>query len=233
MQPEQVSEPEQYVGRRKFSLTRTVAAPVAVMLAPVALLSASYYSYSNLTDETLIAELSFEQLAEHRYLVNLSTGNFCDVEAFEIEGDQWRLDARFLKWKNWATAMGAESQYRLDRIEGRFSDVEMQNAEQGLSYDLSGETAIDVVDMSATLGRLNVLADASYGSSTFQVIDPDSIYDVYKTPTGIITRKREDPGFAFEGDVLTIDINNACGAKPGPWKSFSLWVNEQALNLKQ
>ena len=218
--------------RRRFSLTRIVATPAAVLLAPVALVSASYYSYSNLTDETLIAELSFEQLDENRYLVNLSTGDFCDVRAFEIEGDQWRLDARFLKWKYWASALGVDSQYKLDRIEGRYSDVAEENTATGLSYDLSGDTAVDVVDLSAALGKMNFMADASYGSSTFQAIDTGSIHDVYKTPTGIITRKREDPGFEFEGDVLTIDINNACGAEPGMWHTFSGWVNEQALRLK-
>jgi len=214
------------VRRRRFSFTRMLATPVIVLTAPVALLSASYYTYSNLTDETLIAELSFEQLDEHRYLVNLSSGDFCDVLAFEIEGDQWRLDARFLKWKNWATALGANSQYKLDRIEGRYSDIDMENNEGGLSHDLGGDTAVDLVDLSAGMGRFNVLADASYGSSTFQAIDTTKIYDVYKTPTGIITRAREEPGFAFEDDVLTIDINNACGGKPGYWESFAVWVDD-------
>jgi len=220
------------LARRRFSLTRIVLTPAAVLLAPVALVSASFYTYSNLTDETLIAELSFEQLAENRYLVNLSSGDFCSVEAFEIEGDQWRLDARFLKWKNWATALGAESRYKLDRIEGRYSKVADQNTEQGLSHDLADDTVIDVVDMSAALGKLNVFADASYGSSTFQSVNPEVIYQVYKTPTGLITRTREDPGFAFEGDVLTIDINHGCAGDPGVWESFAVWANDAGLALK-
>ena len=117
---------------RVSGFVRFMAAPLVLLSLLGALFSASFFAYSNLTDETQIAELSFKQLGEDEYLVNLATGDFCDVRSFVVRGDQWRLDASFLKWKYWASALGLESQYRLDRLEGRFSDINAQNDELAL-----------------------------------------------------------------------------------------------------
>ena len=210
-----------------------LAVPLVLLSAFLALLSASFYGYSNLTDETRIAELSFTKLNDYEYLVNIATGDFCEVRSFPVRGDQWRLDANFLKWKYWATALGMESQYRLDRLEGRYSDVNLQNRGTAAAHSLGEPTLLDLATFSDQLGRFNFLADAVYGSSTFQAMDETRIYDVYKTPTGIITRARENPGFDLVGDVLSIEINHACGNEPGVWVNFSYWLNDTLLEWQQ
>jgi hypothetical protein len=206
-----------------------LAAPLLLLAAFLALLSASFYGYSNLTDETRIAELSFTQVGEGEYLVNIATGDFCEVRRFPVRGDQWRLDANFLKWKYWAAAVGLQSQYRLDRLEGRYSDISRQNANPAVAHSLGEPTLLDLATFSEQLGRFNFLADAVYGSSTFQAIDETRIFDVYKTPTGIITREREYPGFDVAEDVLSIEINRACGNEPGLWFDVSYWLNDTLL----
>ena len=110
---------------RVSAFLRVLAAPAVALVLLLALFSVSYFGYSNLTSETRIAELSFTQIDTDEYLVNLATGDFCEVRSFVVLGDQWRLDARFLKWKYWAAALGFESKYRLDRLEGRYADVAM------------------------------------------------------------------------------------------------------------
>jgi len=209
---------------------RLLLFPFLPLIVAVALFSAAYSVFNRLTDETLIAELSFKQLSEDEYLVNLSTGDFCDVLSYEIHGDQWRLDASFLKWKYWATALGMESQYRLDRIEGRYADVGQQNTGTHLAHKLGEPTVLDLVTLSANMGKYNFLADAAYGTSTYQSIDPSRIYEVYKTPTGIITRQRENPGFDLQDDYLSIEINRACGGEPDIWMQFSLMLNDLILD---
>jgi len=210
-----------------------LAVPVVVASAFFALLSASFYGYSNLTDETRIAELSFAQVSEGEYVVNLSTGDFCEVRRFPVRGDQWRLDANFLKWKYWAAAIGMESQYRLDRLEGRYSDVNLQNSSPVMAHSLGEPTLLDLATFSEQLGPFNFLADAVYGSSTFQAIDETRIFDVYRTPTGIITREREHPGFDLTEDILSIEINHACGNEPGIWFNFSYWLNDTLLQWQE
>jgi hypothetical protein len=214
---------------RVSAFLRILAAPAVALVLLLSLFSVSYFGYSNLTSETRIAELSFTQIDTDEYLVNLATGDFCEVRSFAVLGDQWRLDASFLKWKYWAAALGFESKYRLDRLEGRYANVAMQNNRSGLSHKLGEPTLLDIARFSEGLGQFNFFADAAYGSSTFHDIDATQIYDVYKTPTGIISRKREHPGIDFQQNVLSIEINNACGSKPGVWFRFSYWLNDLIL----
>ena len=96
-----------------------------------------------LTDETLIAELEFDRTGEQRYVARLRTGDFCTELTFDVPGEQWRVDAQFLKWKYWASLLGIESQYRLERIEGRYRSVADQNEKPTLAHELAPPSAID------------------------------------------------------------------------------------------
>ena len=43
---------------------------------------------------------------------------------FTVHGDEWRIDARVLKWKPWANVLGLDTQYRLDRLSGRYESTQ-------------------------------------------------------------------------------------------------------------
>ena len=195
----------------------------------VALFSASIYTYTSLTSEAVVAELRFEPLGEQDYLARLRSGDFCEEQSFRVLGDQWRIDAEFLKWKYWALALGLDSQYRLDRFEGRYRAVGEQNTRPTLSHDLKKVTVVDVSGVSDTLGLLNFLTDATYGSSTYQDIDTDRVFYVYRTQTGLITRSeaKAEPRVGETG--LVVEITRACGVEPGYWQRFSVWLNDQVV----
>jgi len=188
------------------------------------LISASVYTYNVLTGETLIAELRFESRGPDRYVAYLRTGDLCDEQPLEVLGDQWRIDARFLKWYYWATLLGLDSQYRLERLEGRYRDVDAQNSRPTRAHDIGRRTTLDVVGLAASLGPLNFLVDATYGSSTYEDIDPARIYLVYKSPTGIFTRSRA-PADAAGDDALTVEVRRGCGEEEGLWQRAATWTD--------
>lgn len=200
---------------------------ILAAIVSVLLLSASVYTYNVLTGETLIAELRFEPRGPERYLAYLRTGDLCEEQPLEILGDQWRIDARFLKWRNWALLLGLDSQYRLDRLEGRYRNVGEQNSRPTRAYDLNRETTLDVVDLAESLGPLNFLVDATYGSSTFEDIDPDRIYLVYKSPTGIFTRSRPpvEEAVGARSEALTVEVRRGCGEDGSLWEQAASWTD--------
>jgi hypothetical protein len=93
----------------------------------IVLLTATIYTYHRLSSETLIAELRFDATGDRQYVAHLRTGDRCEDRQFPLYGDQWRIDAEFLKWKYWALLFGLDSQYRLDRLEGRYRSAADQN----------------------------------------------------------------------------------------------------------
>ncbi len=204
-----------------------IGAVVLLAVAVVMLLSASIYTFARLTDETLVAQLQFEQAGPDRYLARLNSGDFCTEREFEIQGDQWRIDAEFIKWHYWANALGFDSQYRLDRFEGRFSDVARQNRTADNAYSLSEQTSLDLVEVADSLGRYNFLVDVSYGSSTYQTIDTGRIYEVYRSQTGLLTRSRP-VSRAEPGDALAIEISQACGTPAPAWARLTAWIDRAA-----
>jgi hypothetical protein len=194
----------------------------------VLLLAASIHTYNMLTDETLIAEIRFERTGEREYAAHLKTGDFCDEQTLRIRGDQWRIDAEFLKWKYWASLFGLDSQYRLERFEGRYRSVDEQNSQPVLAHALGEATAVDIVRVAESLGGLNFLVDATYGASTYQSIDTTRIHSVYKTPTGIFTRSVPRPVAEASAEGLPIEIDAACGAPRGVWRRITDWTDTAA-----
>lgn len=195
----------------------------------VVLLSATVYTYNRLTAETLIAELRFERTGEREYLARLRTGDGCTERVLPLHGEQWRVDAEFLKWKYWALLLGLDSQYRLDRLEGRYRTAAEQNSEAKLAHDIADDTAIDIVALAGSLGRFNFLLDATYGSSTYQDIDVSRVHYVYRTTTGIITRSEPLPPLPAAGEPLPVNIVRACGAEPSAWRRFTAWIDRGAV----
>lgn len=203
----------------------SLALAVASVVGFVFLIGASIYTFNVLTDETLIAEIEFDRDGDQRYMAYLRTGDFCSEQAFAVLGDQWRIDAQFLKWHYFASLLGLKSHYRLERLEGRYRNVSEQNKKPTLSHALAPPSAIDIGGLSGRLGRLNFLADASYGSSTYHDVDTSLTYLVYKSPTAIFTRTRPRSVSQVAGQALKVEVRRGCGEPPGAAARLAGWVN--------
>ena len=204
---------------------------IVLVAITVLLVSANVYTYHRLTTETVIAELRFEPMGERQYLAHLRTGDRCEERVLPVLGEQWRVDAEFLKWQYWALVLGLDSQYRLDRLEGRYRTAEEQNTAPKIAHDLGADTAVDVVSIAHTLGSWNFLLDATYGSSTYEDIDPARVYRVYRTTTGIITRSEPRPTDFARGEPLAIDVTAACGQEPSLWRKTTQSADDLAVSV--
>lgn len=215
--------------RKAFTVSLLLIVVLCVLA--VLLVAANIYTYHRLTAETVIAELRFEPTGDRQYLAYLRTGDRCNERVLPVFGEQWRVDAAFLKWQYWAVLLGLDSQYRLDRLEGRYRSVAEQNTAPKVAHDLGGDTAVDIVTIARTLGSWNFLLDATYGSSTYEDIDPSRVYRVYRTTTGIITRSEPRPTDSQRGEALAIDVTAACGAEPSVWRRVTQSADGVAVSV--
>ncbi len=215
--------------RRLVKLSTAVLA--VCLFGMLTLFSGAFYTYSVLTDEALVAELTFTALGPQRYEAQLTTDDGCTQRTFELYGDQWRIDARFLKWHSWANLLGFDAYYRLSRIEGRYAVVEQQNTLPNVAYSLADEPAWDFVDIAIGMGRWNVFVDSVYGSSTFLEVDTDSLHRVYRTQTGLIARTQPLPPPRGPSGALEVEVLHACGREPGIWQRFSTWADRRVGGL--
>lgn len=86
---------------------------VALVLWTVA---GSLESYQPAVRGQPVAELFLEQTGSRSYRGTLTRLPVGRVQVFELEGDQWRLEARTLDWRGWAAGIGLAPMYRLELL---------------------------------------------------------------------------------------------------------------------
>ena len=113
------------------------------------LLAANLHTCLRLSDESPIAKLQFVRTGVGRYEAIISYGDFCNRERYALYGDQWRLHARFLKWRPWANLPGFDSLCRIERPGGRYRDVGRENTEPHEAHTLHPHDGVDLVALLA------------------------------------------------------------------------------------
>ena len=105
-----------------------------------------------------------------------------------LQGDEWQLDVRMIKWRNWLTFLGEDPLFRLERISGRYvlADQAVQNAPT--AHALGDGSGFDVWAFARRSGHWLPGIDAAYGSSVFLPMRDGARYRVTISPTGLLAR---------------------------------------------
>lgn len=156
------------------------------------LLAINLQTYARLVSEQPVADLHFERVADQRYTVSMTYPDG-RLERYQIEGDDWRLEAQFLKWKGWATVLGLEPQFRLERLAGRYHDIDQERRAEHSVIALSAQNGLpEELDLWAFAKRRPhwvPMIDASYGSATYLPMRNGTSYAVTVTNSGLIARE--------------------------------------------
>lgn len=150
--------------------------------------SLNFHTYARLTHEQPVAEIVFETRGPQRYRATLTQMPSGEMQVFILAGDEWQLDARVLKWQGWANLLGLDAQYRLERVSGRYRDIEQERHDDRTVYELSKNPGIDLWKLSTQYPRWLPFVDAVYGSATYQPMAQGARYEVRITQSGLIAR---------------------------------------------
>jgi hypothetical protein len=172
---------------------RTVSgALLAALGAGSALLGFNFVTYQRLTNERPAANISFTREGKQNYTAILQIPEE-EPRTLTVNGDEWRLDARFIKWHPVANIGGLDAYYRLDRITGRFTDTDQEiNAPRSV-YALSENPGLDIWKLAQDkrFARLKAL-DAYYGNSVYAPMKDGAEFAVFATQNGLIIRPQND-----------------------------------------
>lgn len=150
--------------------------------------SLNLHTYARLTHEQPVAEIVFEARAPQRYRATLTEMPGGEMQVFILAGDEWQLDARVLKWQGWANLLGLDAQYRLERVSGRYREIEQERHDERTVYDLSENPGVDLWELSTQYPRWLPFVDAVYGSATYLPMADGARYQVTITQSGLIAR---------------------------------------------
>ena len=159
----------------------------ALVCVCLVLLGANLRSYQRLTHEQLAGELQLTRTGDKQFEAVLTYPDGQKTE-LALQGDEWQVDARFLKWHALATLLGFDSAYRLERIGGRYTSVEDERTQPRTVYPLSAQPGVDPWDLVQRNRRWIPWVDALYGSATYLPMADGALYEIKVSQTGLIAR---------------------------------------------
>lgn len=145
-------------------------------------------TYLRFNYEQPVATLSFRALGPQAFRVTLTDANGV-IRTAELRGDDWQLDARVLKWRGFATMLGLDPLYRLDRLEGRYRSTAQERHDYHSVLDLHPNGAgLDLWALAQDHANWLPWVDASYGSATYLPMADGAEYSVSLSATGLLAR---------------------------------------------
>jgi hypothetical protein len=109
--------------------------------------------------------------------------------SFLIAGDEIYVDAHILKWKPLVNFLGLHTAYELDRVAGRYTQLEEERSKPRTVFSLSQDKAVNMFHLRQKYAFLTPLLDAQYGSGTFVPADKPAELEVRVSTSGLLIRK--------------------------------------------
>lgn len=182
--------------RRVAALHRSLWCVVAAALAALAaLLATSLVGYRRLTAEAPVARVATQRAGDHRFDVTVTPAGG-PAHSFVLDGDDWQIDARIIKWQPFAVALGAPPVYRLDRIGARWRDIDAERTAPRSVFALSPGGGIDRFDLARHCPRWLCAIDADYGSAAYLPMVDGGAFDVTLSATGGLVARPADAATA-------------------------------------
>lgn len=159
----------------------------------IALVAYDVYSYKQILQEQSIATLSFEEIEPQYFDVRL-VDKSGQEERFKLRGDQWQLDARIVKWQGYIATLGVKPAYRLERLSGRYFNIEQETTAQRTAYELNKSVySVDVWSLLNKYPDWLPAVDAVYGSATYLPLKDKALFEVTLSYTGLLARPLNEP----------------------------------------
>lgn len=111
------------------------------------------------------------------------------VRTFRLTGDEIYIDAHILKWKPLVNVLGLHTDYELDRVAGRYADVEEERTLPRTVFTLAQPKPFNLFDLRRGSDLLAPLVDAEYGSATFiATADVTTVWELRVSTSGLLIR---------------------------------------------
>ena len=144
--------------------------------------------YQSLTKEEVAAQISVSPIAPQRFT---ATVRYPDgrIANFILSGDEIYIDAHILKWQPLANFFGLHTAYELDRIGGRYRDIDQERSAERSVHSLSQDKSINLFGLRQRHTFLAILLDAKYGSATFVPVIQAAELELRVSTTGLLIRE--------------------------------------------
>lgn len=185
--------------RQRMSSKRGLAASAHALLGivcfalGVVLLGTGFAlrGYRLLNDEAPVVDIDARILSPQRWALTLTWPDGA-TRRETISGDAWRVEAIVLKWKLPAVLAGVPPLYRLDRLSGRYDDVQQETSAPRTVIDFRAAGAFDLLDLHRRYPQWLPEVDTVYGSGAYLPLVDQGHYTVSLMRTGALVARPDE-----------------------------------------
>ena len=159
----------------------------------------SYLTYGRLIEEQLISRIEFSRVSAEEFQARVMVTGKID-QFYTLRGDEWQMDAKIVSWKPPMTVLGLDPIYQLDRLSGRFAEIDRERSEPRTVHSLAAESPADVWRVARRFPFLMPGVDAHYGTATYVPMADGARFEVMLSRDAIIARPANDRARDAIGD---------------------------------
>jgi hypothetical protein len=164
---------------------------LVLMVVAAVLVAANLVTYARLTQEEEAARVTTRQLGEREFAVSVQARDL-PPRHYNLRGDEWQIDARVLKWRALGNLLGFDTVYRLERLSGRYGDIQSERSGPRTVHELAQDPGVDFWSMARRYHDYLPLADALYGSAAYVPMAEGAEYVVTVSASGLVVRPAND-----------------------------------------
>ena len=172
--------------RGTFNLLLAILMLVTAILFGV--ISIATNGYSALTMEQEAATVELRSIGKQVFVAKFTFPDESTSE-FMLKGDEFYVDAHIIKWRPIVNFLGLHTAYELDRVAGRYYNVNDETTKERTAYSLSQTKYINIFDIRNKFEILAPILDAEYGSATFIDVRKNNKIRIMVSTSGLLIRK--------------------------------------------
>ncbi len=171
------------------SLTAVLCALLCLSLAALSgTIAIATKGYRALTHEEVAAVVRVEPAGEKRVSAHFRFADGREA-SYQLAGDSLYVDAHILKWKPLANAFGLHTFYELDRVSGRYMNIEDEISGPRTLYSISRDKPLDIFNLRRIYPVFTPLLDCQYGSAAFINAEEPATLEIRVSTTGLLIRR--------------------------------------------
>ena len=151
-------------------------------------ISAGMQGYTALTREDVAARISVKPTTPKRFAATIRLANGREA-TFELAGDEIYIDAHILKMTPYANWLGLHTAYELDRVSGRYLNIQDEASQPRTVHALHPTRVVDLFALRRRYTFLSPFLDAESGSATFVAVSTPAELEVRVSTTGLLIRE--------------------------------------------
>jgi len=178
--------------RKRKIIGSTISLLTALLCLALAALSGTITvatkGYLALTQEETAAIVRTEPLGGKVFAAHFEFPNG-NKSSYRLAGDAIYIDAHVLKWKPMANILGLHTSYELDRVAGRYMDIEEEIKAPRTVFLLSEKKPVNMFNLRVKFSFLEPFLDAEYGSAVFVELKNPAKFEIKVSTTGLLIRE--------------------------------------------